>query len=679
MSAPLNESVRHGTKVVTSGKPAFQGLREIAILRALGVAALIVAALLTLPVAVYPLGIGGEFQYQAAMTVAFREHLQWGSQIVSTYGPYGYMDEPTFLDFNTWALAFAANLAGHVALFAVLALFLFRIKARPWQWVLVAVVIVLSFDRYASAKFERFPVLDIEAAMAAMLLLYLAAETPSRRLASLYAGIAGLVIGYLFLDKGTFILVGGALVAVYLVLDLSRRRIVSVLSLLGGVVAAFLVLWLLAGQSIEGIPAYFRTVVEVIGGYTPAMSRFRQPGATYPSLQLGLGVATLAATGVSLLVTLWRRDWSLFRLLLLTSPLLYFIFKNSFVRFSELHAFAFWALVAFLQGLVLVRAMATTETRGRAPAVIASVTVLACVLLVGGLGPIIGGVPRIHPTLDFRANFASYRLAASLITEPDRRAAEEAQVEAALRAAYPLPSNVVDYLRQGTVDVLPIDLQLAIAYGFHWDPRPVLQSYQAYRPFLDHVDAQHYLGPQAPRFVLFALKSIDGRYPLFDEPEVYRVLFERYQVRDRTSNLLILERRPDAPLVAERPAGGATGRLDGWIPVPPHGDQRMYGRVQVDYTLLGQFMTLFHQPPELHIRFKYGGGRISPLYRFVPGVAPDGLDLSAYVSDISSVERMAAGQFDQPIEAIQIVADPPVAAYQSQVRVAFFTVAAVQG
>jgi hypothetical protein len=82
---------------------------------------------------------------------------------------------------------------------------------------------------------------------------------------------------------------------------------------------------------------------------------------------------------------------------------------------------------------------------------------------------------------------------------------------------------------------------------------------------------------------------------------------------------------------------------------------------------------VLHRPPELHIRIKYGGGEVSPAYRFVPAVAPDGLDLSGYAPDSASVEQLMAGQFDQPLEAIQIVADWPVEAYEQQVMITYFT------
>lgn len=641
--------------------------------RYLGAAALIVAAVLTLPSAGSPLLPGGEFQYQAAMIVAFREHLQWGSQVIWTYGPYGYMDEPFFMDFTTWALAFVANLIGHVAWFGVLALFLVRIRARPWLWILVSLAIVLLFDRYAGQFWERFPVLDHEAALSAILLLFLAAEAPTPRMASLLAGAAGLIIGYLLLDKGTFLMVGLGLAVAYVVLNLARSRAVSIAALAAGAVAGYLALWTFDGQSIPSIPAYFGTFYEIISGYTGAMSWFRESGAAHPALQLGLGSAMLAATALTLVVTLWQRDWSMFRLVLLTSPLLMFVFKNSFVRFDEGHALAFWALAGVLQSLALVRALAATGRRVTAPVAIAGVSVLASVVLVGGLGSWIGGLPANEPSFGFPDNLVGDRHALALFLVPGRRQQEEAQVTAALRGAYGLPPDVVDELSQGSTDPLPVDLQAPFAYGLQWDPQPVLQAYNAYGPGLDHLDAQHLAGSNAPRFVLFASGTVDGRYPLFDAPETYRVLFQRYSVLQRASNLLILENQPDEALPPQVSVGSATGQLGQWIPVPPHGDQRLYGRVQVGYSLLGKALYVLNSPPELHIRLMYGGGQVSPVFRFVPAVAPDGLDLSTYAPDDPSIERLAGGHFDQPIEAIQIVADAPSSAYLQAVTVSYFT------
>jgi len=410
-----------------------------------------------------------------------------------TYGPYGYLNEPAFMDFNSWLLAVVADVVGHVALFAVITIFLWRIRARTWMFLVMSAVILLSFDRYQGFEFERFADLDHKAALIAVLILFLATETKSQRLAAVFAGAAGLVVGFLFLDKGTFMLVGGTLVAVYLGLSLPRGRTGSSAALLGGMLAGFLGLWLLAGQSIAGIPGYFRSFYEIIAGYAPAMSWFLETGALHPTQQFGIALEMLVAAGLSLLLTMWRHDWSLFRLVLLTSPLMFFVFKNSFVRFEEGRAVEFWALAAVLGCIVLVGAIGMpggSERQG--PVVLAGITVLASLALVGGLAPMLGGFPQMRPTLAFPDNLASYRDAVSLIISPDRRLEQETQLRQTFQAAYPLPPAIVDQLRQGAFDA-PSYTQIVLAYDFKWDPQPVFLSYNAYRPYLDHADAQHYL------------------------------------------------------------------------------------------------------------------------------------------------------------------------------------------
>ncbi|HEV3168104.1 MAG TPA: hypothetical protein VGZ22_29140 [Isosphaeraceae bacterium] len=510
--------------------------------------------------------------------------------------------------------------------------------------------------------------------MIVVLLLFLAAEVTSQRWAAVLAGVAGLLIAYLFLDKGTFMLAGGGLIGVHLVLSLSRRRIGSAAALLGGVIAGFIGLWLLAGQSIDGIPSYFRTSFEIIAGYAAAMSWFLESGAQHPALQWGIALVMLGVTGVLLAIAAWRRDWSLFRLLLLISPVMFFLFKNAFVRFDEAHAVEFWALVAILMSLVLALAVGVkSDFKRGAHSALAGVTVLASVALVSGLAPLIGGVSGMQPTLPFPKNLASYGHTAALLVRPDRRQQEEAQVRASLQAAYPLPPEVLARLRQGTVDCIPLDLQMCLAYDFQWDPQPVFQSYNAWRPYLDHIDAQHYTGPAAPRFVLFAAKTIDGRYPLFDEPEAHRALMENYRVVDHVSFVVVLERRDGTQQPQQNEAGVVTARFGEWIDVPQHGDQRLYGRVQVAYSLLGLALNLLHRPPEVHIFFKYSGGQVSPAYRLVTANAPDGLDLSSYAPDTEGAGRLAEGQFDQPIEAIKIVTESPAEAYQQEIHLDYFT------
>lgn len=618
---------------------------------------------------------GGDYNYVAAEIVALREHLQWGTQIVWSFGPLGYFNEPFYMDFNSWLIAFTANLVGHVGLFAVIALFLTRIRARPWIYVFVAAVVLLTFDRYAGHDFERFAVLDQKVAIASVLLLYLALETSRRSEAVGLAIVAGLAIAYLFLDKGTFLIAGAGIAAVFIVLSAAQRRLGALVALVASMTLGFIAIWLLAGQSIANIPAYFRTMYEIVAGYTPAMAFTDNPASLHAMDQVLLTAGLLGLAALAVAIAARLRDWPLVRLALLSAPLVWLQYKNSFARFDENRALEFWALLGVVLGLALAYQVATTELR-RPQAWPAAAALVVCLVLVAGLGPYIGGLSEtgpMAPTFPFPHNLASYRHAAPLLLDPSVRATDDAQVLATMRLQ-PLPQDVVDELRAGTVDVVPFDLQEAFGYGFAWDPQPIWLSYSAWTPYLDHLNAQHFSGASAPRFVLFSAFTIDGRYPLFDEPEAYRVLFQRYQVVALAGNYLVLEQAPSTSLQAETAAGSASGTLGEWITVPSHGALRLYGRLHVSYSLLGEAMNLLNGPPRVTIRFRYGDGEVSPEYRYVAALGPDGLDLSGYALDTDSVQQVLSGQFSQPIQAVEINVNEPIAAYQNDVRVQFFTV-----
>lgn len=631
--------------------------------------------MLTLPAFSGQMPAGGDYNYVAAEIVALREHLQWGTQVVWSFGPLGYFNEPFYMDFNSWLIAFSANLAGHVLLFAVIALYLTRINARPWIYVFVAAVVLLTFDRYAGHDFERFAVLDQKVAIASVLLLYLALETSRRREAVGLATIAGLAIAYLFLDKGTFLIAGAGIAAVFIVLCAAQRRPAALVALAASITLGFVTLWLLAGQAIANIPAYFRTMYEIVAGYTPAMSVTDSPAALNAMDQVLLTAGLLALAASAAAIAARFRDWPLVRLALLSAPLIWLQYKNSFARFDENRALEFWALLGVVLGLALAYQIAATDIR-RPQVWPAAAALIVCLSLVAGLGPYIGGFSNASPmasTFPFPHNVASYRRAAPLFVDPDLRAREDAQVLATMRLE-PLPQAVVDELRGGTVDVVPFDLQEAFGYGLAWDPQPIWLSYSAWTSYLDHLNAQHFSGASAPRFVLFSAFTIDGRYPLFDEPEAYRVLFQRYQVVALAGDYVVLELMPGTSPQAETAAGNAYGQLGKWITVPSHGALRLYGRVHVDYSALGEAMNLLNGPPRLTIRLKYGDGQVSPEYRYVAAVGFDGLDLTGYAPDTNSVTQVLSGQFSQPIQAVEINANEPTAAYHNDITVQFFTV-----
>jgi hypothetical protein len=60
-----------------------------------------------------------------------------------------------------------------------------------------------------------------------------------------------------------------------------------------------------------------------------------------------------------------------------------------------------------------------------------------------------------------------------------------------------------------------------------WRPAPVFQSYAAFIPALDRLDAEHYESARAADLVLLNFPAIDGRHPFLETPVLWRALMDR--------------------------------------------------------------------------------------------------------------------------------------------------------
>jgi len=97
-----------------------------------------------------------------------------------------------------------------------------------------------------------------------------------------------------------------------------------------------------------------------------------------------------------------------------------------------------------------------------------------------------------------------------------------------LASYYGVPEKTLQALSTGDVDILPWEIEIAYAYNLTWRPRPVLQSYSAYTPYLDRLDAAYLGSSQAPQRLLYLDQAADYRYALFDEPATFRTILSHY-------------------------------------------------------------------------------------------------------------------------------------------------------
>jgi hypothetical protein len=255
---------------------------------------------------------------------------------------------------------------------------------------------------------------------------------------------------------------------------------------------------------------------------------------------------------------------------------------------------------------------------------------------------------------------------------PSRAAAATARNRATLRARYALDPTTLGELAGRRVHIDPIETGVAFAYPeLTWAPLPVFQSYSAYTPALDRLNADRLASPEAPERILRGVtfvqdpadwltrqrghpllpgesipNVVDGRYRWFESPAAMLETFCRYRELSSIRGWQVLSRSggscgpAEAITTIEAREGVAVQ-----VPVESRPDRFVIVRVHgLEPSILGRLRTTLYKPEEWYVTV--GGVR----YRLVTPTASDGLLLA--------VPPVADGTgdfaFGPPIESISI-------------------------
>jgi len=540
--------------------------------------------------------LAGLSSWQAGITLAFTHHLQWGPQLLFTFGPYGFVED---------ILPFSRLTAG-----------LGLIYALGVTWGLAAIIVSRLRDSWGL----------LPAALCAWVALAIAANTVEAPElgAALSLGLALAVMDgkdgegpqqVLLAGLGAFsafqllVEVNVGLVSIFLTVvavasqgPRLRRAIVTALPFIGCLVLALVA----ANQSLSNFPSYIRGSLSVLTGYAPAMATGGERGTEnwYAVVDLALVAAVFAfalrrrsaakKAAISLALVGWA--WE--------------ALKEGFVRHDK-HDLVFFAVV--LLALCLARLPALAPLQAVAVVVAA---VLAC--LAGGGAP----SPMRSPVEDVRA------IASEVgdLVLPGKWAGVERYGRLQVRVTGGQLSNGTLALLKGrTFAAEPFEDALSFAYPtLRWRPEPVLQAYSAYTSYLDQLDASFLSGPRAPDVLLWQPETIDGRDPTWDPPATVVAMYCHYSSLGTEGSWLVLAHSRDR-CGAPQLLGRVSARFGQLVTSPPapHAGDIVVASFSVPSPLSAAVEGFLLKPPAVWVLAD--GHR----YRFVTGTASDEHVISA--------------------------------------------------
>ena len=498
---------------------------------------------------------------------------------VFTYGPLGFMTVPFFSGH-----AGAARMVFDALYYAAISLGVCLIAWRlslAWRCLMLGLFILLP------AAVQTGPDLPVEASLLCWGLLCLL--EPNRRIGIRLLALAAIAatssLGKFTLLVDSVLTVG--IVACDLLLRGHRRLAIG---LVAGCVLGWIGGWLLLGQSLWHVKAYFVAELAITNGYEQAMGV-----NSSPNVWAGTITMTLLALAVVAIRSL--RAYAASGPYLRLRRGLLFVWLSAFVCLSWKHgivrtgchmtAATLPVLVFSLESVPSQWAAAKLWTRS-----LGMVCCLCAILVVHWKLP--------DYFKDYPGSAAhQFAFNAGALLRPCtylRERSSELQSQAD-RAALPKTRQIVG---QASVDVFGFNQGYAIFNRLNYKPRPVFQTYSVYNASLMRRNDEFYYSKDSPEFVLFRLASIDARYPPLEDSYTFRNLLCNYVPAEAEGPFLLLKRRqsqrPKLTLLRE-----ASVTVHEPIRLVEFGDTDIWMEIDVNPSFGGRIRSLLSQPSEVYL------------------------------------------------------------------------------
>jgi hypothetical protein len=587
-----------------------------------------------------PPGSGLDASWQEMLIHARERGMQFGREILFTWGPWGYV----WANYHLGAAGAARLLAWKLAASAgvALALVLLTRSLAPWRRLAFAAVF-MAFNWFFLdvAFFDLIALIGIAGLM--------------RRGAALYELAAwACVLGLLSQIKFTYQMLSAAAVLAAVACLAGRRSWRGMAAVALAYALSVAAAWVGAGQHLPNLWAYLRGSVEIAGGYADAM------GIDEPPAVFVCG-ASLAAACAAFAWAAWRkipeRGYGRCASAFLAFSM-FLMWKEGFTR-ADGHVMGFFAFI-----LTLLAAVPSLLFPGRRWHPFEA-SALLCLLGMAAADPgMLLRVPRVSWERIHGNTAMVLRL--GLLPEEWQRSLEQSAAPAALPA-------ITAAVGRGTVDVYDCLTAAAILNGMNLATRPVFQSYSAYTPRLERLNLRSYQSGRAPDFLMWGDERVDGRYPGQDDAMLIAALPAHYAPLFSEGGFWLLKRtsalsgaQPERRLIYN-----ARVRLSDEVVLPPQRDQAIWLRADAVANALGRARALLYKPARIDLVTTDDEGQHRS-WRLVPRTARDGLVLVPTLAQGSDMALFLSGEANSWVRSFHFEAPGSQGEFWSYVDVGVF-------
>jgi len=583
--------------------------------------------------------------WQAMLIHAHAQGLQFGRDVIFTWGPWGFLCSLTHLGRTAAVPILVWQVAGQLLI--AFALVTLTRELVPWRRIaFVAALLAFHWLFQDTVYFVLTALVAISGLM-----------KPGARIARLLAWT--LLLGFLAQIKFTYFVITSAAVLAAIACWSGRGSWRLCWVIAAGYTAAVLAAWVAAGQHLDNFYPYIRRSLDISSGYAEAMG-FDE------SWRLFIWGAGLALVCLLFVWRAWRtvpdRPFALGAAGYLAFSF-FVMWKESFIRADIVplggHVFGLFTYV-----LILGPALPGLLYAGRRWHWF-DLSFVLCLVAVASFDP---DYYRMGPRVAWQLVHGQAEALKALPELPGewQRSFEEASADASL-------PGIKAAVGRGTVDVYNYSIAIALLNGLRLSSRPIFQSYSAYTPSLEGWNLRYYQSDRAPDFLLWRDENVDGRYPGQDDamlvaalPGHYEAMFEEggYWLFRKLTPVSALP--PERRLVLSR-----TVRLAEEIELAPRGETAIWLQADPVPNNLGRLRGMLYKPALINIATtdEQGSERV---WRLVPRVARFGFILVPTLADGSELALLMKGEARSRVKSFHFEAPGGQDEFWSHVDVSVF-------
>lgn len=570
--------------------------------------------------------------WRVALGHFFVHQTKFGSEVVLTYGPLGYIMGNTYAGEQWWPLIF-----GQAALALVSAAVIVSLFARlTWRTRLVSVAFFFLFG------------VGYEDALH-MLVIAIAGYELLRRAGtgtSVWTLFLVGVLAFFSQIKFTDFLLSLFTVGVAGAHAVSHGKWKYAAALAGAYLSMFLAIWLACGQSVADLPLYLRSSWEISQGYQDAM------GIPTPPTPLLAGLIVLALLVAYSLVHLWLqqdRRRAVANVLLL-GAFVFLNWKHGFVR-SDGHMIGFF----FCALLPLTSYPALLDDDGRFPRAHKAALALGVLVSLWGIESALWGVTR-----NALGNFQS-RVIGNIDQITSWKAMRKTYADSLQlkQSEYDL-HQIREIVGQASLDIIGFEQGIAIFNRFNYQPRPLIQSYFTFTPYLAQRNADYFLSDRAPEYCLVKIQPIDERAAMMDDPFVMNIIVRRYDYVTTEKGFQLWKRNPgafDASVLRPTPARTTEVNFGDAYSIADLNGKPVWLTVDVPLSFFGKLRRFLYKPSIVSLTLTDQNGA-KRTYRLPLPIGRTGFLVSPFVEDPVGYILYASNRPQRLVRDIAVEIDP---------------------